>query len=164
MQAGIIRIRNGSTTGPSPFKSGASTTLAISGTGNGARMRPFQLKRMSIRPFFLLARGRRWHGRSPCRMRGRGPEDTPHPPSLRSGTLSYKGRGEVRTHTPPILQTYFHSSAVTGCTDSREYFTSAIAASFLSALIAAIVTGVFRGLSALMSTQTNFSLLSVGSG
>src|ERR1700733_14196987 len=50
-------------------------------------------------------------------------------------------------HTPPILQTYFHSSAVTGCTDSREYFTSAMAESFLSALIAAIVTGVFNPLS-----------------
>ena len=67
-------------------------------------------------------------------------------------------------YNPPILQTIFHSSAVTGCTDSREYFTSAIAASFLSALIAAIVTGVFSGLSALMSTQTNLPVLSVGSG
>src|SRR5258708_31652658 len=80
-------------------------------------------------------------------------------------TLSHKGRGKVRAHySPPILQTIFHSSAVTGCTDSREYFTSAMAASFLSALIAAIVTGVFNGLSALMSTQTNFPVLSEGSG
>jgi hypothetical protein len=62
------------------------------------------------------------------------------------------------------LQTSFHSSAVTGCTDRREYFTSAMSASFLSALIAAIVTGVFNGLSALMSTQTNLPVLSVGSG
>src|SRR6478752_2971621 len=69
-----------------------------------------------------------------------------------------------RLHTPPILQTIFHSSAVTGCTDSREYFTSAMVASFFSALIATIVTGVFSGLSALMSTQTNFPVLSVGSG
>jgi hypothetical protein len=51
----------------------------------------------------------------------------------------------ARNQSPPILQTIFHSSAVTGCTDSREYFTSAISASFLSALIAAIVTSVFRG-------------------
>src|SRR5205085_1699730 len=69
-----------------------------------------------------------------------------------------------RAYSPPILQTIFHSSAVTGCTDSREYFTSAMPASFLSALIAAIVTGVFRGLSALMSTQTNLPVLSDGSG
>ena len=34
----------------------------------------------------------------------------------------------------------------------------------LTALIAAIVTGVFRGVSALMSTQTNFPVLSLGSG
>src|ERR1700732_1100352 len=66
--------------------------------------------------------------------------------------------------TPPILQTIFHSSAVTGCTDSREYFTSAMSASRLSALMVAIVTGVFKGLSALMSTQTNFPVLSEGSG
>ena len=65
---------------------------------------------------------------------------------------------------PPISQAIFHSSAVTGCTDSREYFTSAMAESFLSALIAASVTGVFKGSSALMSTQTNFPVLSVGSG
>ena len=83
--------------------------------------------------------------------------------SRRRSTLSHKGRGEA-SYIPPILQTIFHSSAVTGCTDSREYFTSAMPASFLSALIAAIVTGVFRGLSALMSTQTNLPVLSVGSG
>ena len=80
-------------------------------------------------------------------------------------SLSHKASGEVRRrYIPPILQTIFHSSAVTGCTDSREYFTSAMSASFLSALIAAIVTGVFSGLSALMSTQTNLPVLSVGSG
>src|SRR5258706_4891621 len=34
--------------------------------------------------------------RSPCRMRGPRPRrETPHPPSLRSGTLSHKGRGEA---------------------------------------------------------------------
>ena len=36
--------------------------------------------------------------------------------------------------TPPILQTSFHSSAVTGCTDSREYFISAMSLSFGSCL------------------------------
>jgi hypothetical protein len=40
-------------------------------------------------------------------------------------------------YTPPVLQTIFHSSAVTVCTDSREYFASAMSASFLSALTAA---------------------------
>ena len=70
----------------------------------------------------------------------------------------------TQAYIPPILQTSFHSSAVTGCTERREYFTSAMSASFFSALIVAIVTGVFNGLSALMSTQTNFSVLSDGSG
>ena len=37
---------------------------------------------------------------------------------------------------PPILQTSFHSSAVTGCTDSREFLTSTMSLSFGSALIA----------------------------
>ena len=36
------------------------------------------------------------------------------------------------------MQTIFHSSAVTGCTDRREYFTSAMSVNRLSALIAAI--------------------------
>jgi hypothetical protein len=36
------------------------------------------------------------------------------------------------------LQTIFHSSAVTGCTERREYFTSAMSVNRLSALIAAI--------------------------
>src|SRR5436190_22973810 len=74
------------------------------------------------------------------------------------------GPGNDGSHSPPILQTAFHSSAVTGCTDRREYFTSAMAANFLSALIAAIVTAFGNGLSALMSTQTNLPVLSVGSG
>ena len=39
-------------------------------------------------------------------------------------------------HSPPILQTSFHSSAVTGCTDRREFLTSAMSLSFGSALIA----------------------------
>ncbi len=41
---------------------------------------------------------------------------------------------------------------------------SAMSVNRLSALIAAIVTGVFSGLSALISTQTNFPVLSLGSG
>src|SRR5712664_2954816 len=69
-----------------------------------------------------------------------------------------------RVQSPPILQTIFHSSAVTGCTDSREYFTSAMSTNRLSALMAAIVTSVFRGLSAFRSTQTNLPVLSLGSG
>src|SRR5579864_2280339 len=86
------------------------------------------------------------------------------PPSPRS--LCSRGRdGHRHTgHSPPILQTSFHSSAVTGCTERREYFTSAMSASFFSALIAAMVTGLGIGLSALMSTQTNLPVLSVGSG
>src|ERR1700738_2407662 len=44
MQAGINRMKNGSTAGPSPFNSGPITTPPIRGTGNGARSRPFQLK------------------------------------------------------------------------------------------------------------------------
>ena len=62
------------------------------------------------------------------------------------------------------MQTSFHSSAVTGCTDRREYFSSAISARRGSALMAARVTGVFKGFSALISTQTNLPLASVGSG
>src|ERR1700681_643176 len=81
----------------------------------------------------------------------------------RSHPLPQGERGS-KSYTPPILQTIFHSSGVTGCTDSREYFTSAMSLKRLSALIAAIVTGVFSGLSALMSTQTNFPVLSLGSG
>src|ERR1700726_3145752 len=72
--------------------------------------------------------------------------------------------GSDDRQSPPILQTIFHSSAVTGCTDSREYFTIAMSFNGLSDLIAVIVTGVFKGLSAVMSTQTNFPVLSEGSG
>ena len=43
------------------------------------------------------------------------------------------------------MHTSFHSSAVTGCTDSRPYFTSAISLSLASALIAASVTGLGIG-------------------
>jgi|SRR6185312_6104205 hypothetical protein len=73
-------------------------------------------------------------------------------------------RMRIADYIPPILQTIFHSSAVTGCTDNREYFTSAMSLNRLSALIAAIVTGVFNGFSAFKSTQTNLPVLSLGSG
>jgi len=46
------------------------------------------------------------------------------------------GERVIKSYIPPILQTIFHSSGVTGCTESLEYFTSAMPASFLSALIA----------------------------
>src|SRR5437868_15348797 len=61
---------------------------------------------------------------------------------------------------PPILQTIFHSSAVTGCTDRREYFTSAISLSFGSALIAASVTGFGNGLPVSVGTAIQGSRLS----
>src|SRR3981189_174378 len=89
--------------------------------------------------------------------------DPPPVFALRSPPLPQGERGS-KNYVPPTLQTIFHSSAVTGCTDSREYFTSAMSLKRLSALIAAIVTGVFNGLSALMSTQTNLPVLSLGSG
>src|SRR6185437_2243152 len=67
--------------------------------------------------------------------------------------------------TPPILQTSFHSASVTGCTDSRPYFTSAMSFSFGAALIAASVTGSGSGSTALTSTTTHGSpALAVGSG
>jgi len=67
--------------------------------------------------------------------------------------------------SPPILQTSFHSASVTGCTDRRPYFTSAMPLSFGSALIAASVTGFGSGLSATVVTATHGSpLAAVGSG
>src|SRR5579883_154190 len=65
---------------------------------------------------------------------------------------------------PPMAQTCFHSAAVTGCTERRDCLTSAMSASLGSALIAASVTGVGIGATALRSTATNILLLSVGSG
>src|ERR1700688_424918 len=67
--------------------------------------------------------------------------------------------------TPPILQTIFHSSAVTGCTDRRPYLTSAMSLSFASALTAASVTGFGSGSSAWVVTAIQGSpALAVGSG
>src|SRR5437867_11983532 len=66
---------------------------------------------------------------------------------------------------PLILQTIFHSSAVTGCTDRREYFTRAISLSLGSALIAASVTGFGNGLPASVCTAIQGSpFFAVGSG
>src|SRR5262249_12292336 len=63
--------------------------------------------------------------------------------------LSVRGDRPQPFFPPPILQTSAHSSPVTGCTESREYFTSAIFFSFGSALTAASVTGVGTGSTAL---------------
>ena len=112
----------------------------------------------------LLPCGRRWRAapdEGPSVLRGSYPSPVRAPHCAATSPTRWR---QDAIYIPPILQTIFHSSAVTGCTDSREYFTSAMSASFLSALIAAIVTGVFSGLSALMSTQTNLPVLSVGSG
>ena len=55
---------------------------------------------------------------------------------------------------PPILQTSFHSLSVTGCTDRREYLTSAMSFSFGSAFTAASVTGFGSGSTAPVVTAT----------
>ena len=60
---------------------------------------------------------------------------------------------------PPILQTRAHSSAVTGCTDSREYLTSAMSLSFGSALTAASVTGFGTGFTRLHVDRHEHALL-----
>src|SRR5215475_2677682 len=66
--------------------------------------------------------------------------------------------------SPPILQTSFHSASVTGCTDRRPYFTSAISLSFDSALTAASVTGLANDFSAAVCTATHASFFAaVGS-
>src|SRR5262249_40175194 len=65
--------------------------------------------------------------------------------------------------SPPMLQTAFHSCAVTGCTDRRGYLASAISLSRGSALIAAKVTGFGTGFSALRSPARNTPFSSVGS-
>src|SRR5205085_12316847 len=59
--------------------------------------------------------------------------------------------------TPPIWQTIFHSGAATGCTDRRDSLTSVMSLSFGSALMAASVTGVLHGVSALTVTATQGS-------
>src|SRR5258706_12989079 len=67
--------------------------------------------------------------------------------------------------TPPNWQTIFHSAGVTGCTDRRDNFTSAMSFSLGSAFTAASVTGVLNGVAALTSTTTHGSpALAVGAG
>src|SRR5215475_11614651 len=65
--------------------------------------------------------------------------------------------------SPAILQTKVHSWAVTGCTDNREYLTSAISLSFGSAFTAASVTGFGTGFTAFTSTALNTPFSSLGS-
>src|SRR5258708_8258117 len=70
----------------------------------------------------------------------------------RIGKLLYPAQ-EDRRHEPPSFKMYFHSSGVTGCTESREYFTRTMSLSFGSALISARVTGRARSFIALTSTR-----------
>src|SRR5438128_10019399 len=79
------------------------------------------------------------------------------------GVTDGNGWAQVTPATPPILQTKAHSWAVTGCTDNREYLTSAISLSFGSALTAASVTGLGTGFTAFTSTALNAPFSSVGS-
>ena len=72
------------------------------------------------------------------------------------------GEGHLR---PPILHTAFHSSAVTGCTDSRVLLISTIALSFGDFFTSSMVTGFGSGCTALTSTTTHGSPgLAAGSG
>ena len=64
-------------------------------------------------------------------------------------------------YIPPIAQTIFHCSGVTGCTERREYFASAMSASRGSALTAASVTGFGNGFTAL-TVDRDEDLLLVG--
>src|SRR5262245_17163963 len=73
-------------------------------------------------------------------------------------------RAQPYSLSPAILHTSFHSWAVTGCTERREYLTSAISLSFGSALTAASVTGLGTGFTAFTSTALNTPFSSVGSG
>src|SRR5271155_3398482 len=72
---------------------------------------------------------------------------------------------DYRAGMPPILQMSFHASADTGCTDRREYLTSAMSFSFGSALTAASVTGLGSDSIAAVVTATHGSpFAAVGSG
>ncbi len=73
---------------------------------------------------------------------------------------------KARRHpfTPAILQISFHSSAVTGDTDSRDWRSSAMFFSVPSALIAASVTGVFAAATGFTLTMTKRPVVSLGSG
>ena len=65
---------------------------------------------------------------------------------------------------PPMRQTSFHSGAVTGCTESREFTTSIILASFGFALTATSVTGFGMALSARTSTHCHVPGIVLGVG
>src|SRR5262245_14256273 len=85
------------------------------------------------------------------------------------GTMGPRFRGDDRTPIaryslyPPMAQTIFHSCGVTGCTDRRGYFASAMSLSRLSAFTAASVTGLGNGFTASTSTARNTPFSSVGS-
>ena len=76
---------------------------------------------------------------------------TNDPPALLGGLSRCR---HSRYFSPPISHTSFHSLAVTGCTDKRPYFTSAISCNRGSALTAASVTGFGTGSRAITSTTT----------
>src|SRR5215813_8826174 len=80
------------------------------------------------------------------------------------GATGGNGWAQAIPVRPAILHTKAHSWAVTGCTDNREYLTSAISLSFGSALTAASVTGLGTGFTAFTSTALNTPFSSVGSG
>ena len=63
-----------------------------------------------------------------------------------------------------MRQTSFHSSGVTGCTDSRDVRTSAMAESFGLALAAASVTGLGMSHTARTSTHYHTPVSSFWSG
>src|SRR5262245_28608637 len=79
------------------------------------------------------------------------------------GATGGNGWAQVTPVRPAILHTKAHCCAVTGCTDSREYLTSAISLSFGSAFTAASVTGLGTGFTAFTSTALNTPFSSVGS-
>src|SRR5690606_316196 len=72
---------------------------------------------------------------------------------VRNGGVGEEGWIEILRHfKPPIFRIAFHSSAVTGCTERREFFTSTMSANAFSAFSVASFTGVFNGSTALKST------------
>src|SRR5438874_7375760 len=81
---------------PASVRARSSSTASI---GRGVSKERGNRGSRSVLPFSPC--GRRWRGRSPCRMRGLHPRrETPHPPSLRSGPLSHKGSGGRKTSLP----------------------------------------------------------------
>ena len=80
-----------------------------------------------------------------------------------------RSRAQIRPNmvellSPPILQTCFHSAAVTGCTDRRKLFTRLISASAGVALASARATGRGISFTAFTSTSPKMPFSSVGSG